>query len=71
MDDHGLVVIHPRVRLPGAIYLGLLNLQPLFKISRAFNLSCDQDRPVDQKRWASFNQQLNPLTLQIVQGRRR
>src|SRR5260370_28631865 len=56
MDDQSLVVIHPRVWLPGAIDLGLLNLKSLFKLRGAFNLSGDQDRPVDQKRWTSLDQ---------------
>src|SRR6266487_2687114 len=42
MDDNGLVIIDPWIRLPGSIDLGLLIFQSLLKISGTLDLSRHQ-----------------------------
>src|SRR6266699_824634 len=67
IDDNRLVIIDPRIRLPGSIDLRLLILQSLLKIRGTLDLSCNKQFAIDHKRWATFNQELYSLSFKVMQ----
>jgi hypothetical protein len=69
MYDQGLIIIHPGIRLPGAIDLRLLILESLLKNRGALDLSRDKQFAIDEKRGATLYQQFDPFPFQVVQRR--